>query len=213
MKKPIVIMLTIILIILVAASIGCSKQEPKKKLVSSKPVKDDSVEITKGTEGTTMPEAKYEEPKTEETTPGSTGTTVTAPETKGTARCDQLTGADFTETIGGTWTKEPDCPQHPAMPKGVTVCRCSYSGPRMFVDVETQTYDENSEAERVYNMYCEGNSAASVGDKGCTYQSPSGPKNVYFKDGNYFVKVSCVGDKCSFDPLTEAAKKVQATLE
>jgi hypothetical protein len=102
------------------------------------------------------------------------------------------------------------------MPKGVDVCICSYDGPKqIYVNVETQLYDDAAEALRVYNMYCKGAEEQNeVGDKSCrqTRSSTTTPNYVYFLKGNYFVKLSCLGGSCPLDAVADLAKKVAAEI-
>ena len=102
------------------------------------------------------------------------------------------------------------------MPTGVNVCTCSYDGPKqLYVNVETQLYDDPKEAERVYNMYCSGTAEESeVGTYSCRMLRTSsvGPNFVYFLRGNYFVKVSCLGGTCPMDAVAELAKKVNSKI-
>ena len=208
MRKLVCLFMILVLVLLVFA-IGCSKEENGKKTVSSRPVNA----VEKGSTQQTAPvdnEVELEvdtEPVVEEqrSTPSA-----------GQTDCEQLSNTDIGEVLGGTWSKTSDCPQRPMMPKGVDVCRCDYDGPKqIYVNVETQLYDDANEAERVYNMYCQGTAEESeVGTYSCRVarSDPLRPNFVYFLDGNQFVKVSCLGGTCPMDAVVELAKKVDAEI-
>jgi len=205
MKK---VVFAILIIVLLAFSFGCAKQQDGKKLVSSRPVNA----VEKGAPSAPADyepeeEMEYDEVPAEEPEPVPTS---------GQAFCEQLSESEVGSVMGGTWAKVDDCPQRPAMPSGVTVCRCDYDGPRqVYVNVETQLYDDLDEAEKVYNMYCQGTSEESeVGTYSCRVakSDPLRPNYVYFLRDNYFVKVSCLGGSCPMDAVAELAKQVDAEL-
>ena len=206
MRKLVCLFMILVLVLLVFA-IGCSKDENGKKTVSSRPVNA----VEKGAQDSAPveqdmvsdePAAPVEERRS---TPSA-----------GQTDCEQLSNTDISEVLGGTWAKTSDCPQRPMMPKGVDVCRCDYDGPKqIYVNVETQLYDDANEAERVYNMYCQGTAEESeVGTYSCRVarSDPLRPNFVYFLDGNHFVKVSCLGGTCPMDAVVELAKKVDAQI-
>lgn len=205
--------LSIILLLVLAIFIaGCAGEEKGgKKLVSSRPIQAEqrggpsagtpvAVEQPVVTEGSVTQEA-------EESTPVPVA---------GKAFCEQLSTSEIGSVFTGTWSKISGCPVHPAMPKGVDVCQCSYDGPgQLYVDVETQLYTKTEEAERVYNMYCSGTAEENeVGDASCRVQklTSTRPNFVYFLKGNYFVKVSCLGGPCPLDAVAELAKQVDAEI-
>lgn len=200
------VLFIIAILVLLALSIGCSKQDDSKKTVASRPVTAEP----KGTEAATV---------TEEDTAAEAAPVTTAPAKKvttpaGTANCEQLSTDDIAAVLGGTWAKTSDCPQRPAMPKGVDVCRCDYDGPKqIYVNVEAQLYSDTSEALRVFNMYCKSDEA-ELGDKSCRQLRSDSlrPNYVYFLKGNYFMKVSCLGGSCPLDAVAELAKKVEANI-
>jgi hypothetical protein len=139
---------------------------------------------------------------------------VVASAPAGKASCNQLTTTDLTAFSGGTWTPTSDCPKYPMMPKGVSVCQCSFDGPKqLYVNLETQLYDSGAEALRVFNMYCSATDG-KVGDKSCTLKATSAntPNFVYFLKGNYFVKVSCLGGSCPLESIGTLATKVDAKI-
>ena len=97
------------------------------------------------------------------------------------------------------------------MPAGVDVCQCSFEGPSgKYINVETQLYDDEDEAGRVFNMYCSDElESAGIGTYSCIAPKTSStrPAYVYFLDNSHFVKVSCLG-ACSLDSLTSISKDV-----
>ena len=208
MRKIIAVFIVLLMVLLVV-SVGCAKQEVGKKTVSSRPVsaKEKGAPAEVETEPSDLEyEETYEEPEEE------TRSVVSA----GQADCEQLSSTDVGDVFGGTWSKTDDCPIRPAMPAGVDVCRCDYDGPRqVYVNIETQLYDDADEAEQVYNMYCQGTAEESeVGTYSCRMPKTDNlrPNYVYFLKDNYFVKVSCLGGSCPMDGVVELAKKVDAKI-
>jgi hypothetical protein len=205
--RKILVVLSVLLMVMLVLAVGCSKESSKK--VVSKPVAAKPVGEPQAAAPTTEPAAQPEETPaiTEET---STETEVVTP--AGTANCESLLGTDINALFGGTWSKAKDCPQRPAMPKGVNVCLCAYEGPRhMYVNVETQLYGAASDALRVYNMYCKGATEQNeVGEKSCRFNRTSTltPNFVYFLKGKYFAKISCLGSTCPLDGVAMLAQKV-----
>jgi hypothetical protein len=204
MKKLTILFMVLMLVLVVfATGCACEKEDNGKKL-SSRPVTADQrgEQPAEEPEETTEPEEVEEEPQPEPVA--------------GEAFCEQLSNSEIGNILGGTWSKLGDCPQRPAMPAGVDVCICSYDGPRqLYVNVETQLYDDADEAERVYNMYCESTAEESeVGTYSCRRErsSTTTPNYVYFLKGNYFVKVSCLGGTCSLNSVAELAKQVDAEI-
>jgi len=208
MKKLIVI--TILLVLLFA--IGCSSKQDRTLV--SRPItkeKDQgyTVEPAQETVNETEPATKIPktEPKTEPTyEPPTKSTTV---ETSGSDSCDVLTGSEVGAFMGGAYVKTDNCPVHPQMPKGVTVCQCGYDWKTNFVDIEVQTYSDGSEG-RVFNMYCSSTNV-DVGDKACKWTSPSDVDYVYFLSGNKFVKVSCRGI-CDSTKMVNMAKSLESKI-
>jgi hypothetical protein len=206
MRKLIALFIVAILVLLIFAA-GCAKEDTGKKLVSrpvqAKPIGAPSAPPVDEPEAETD---VYVEPEVEE---------EVVPQA-GLAFCEQLSGADIAEVFGGTWSKTADCPQRPQMPAGVDVCRCDYDGPKqIYVSVEAQLYDSADEAERVYNMYCQGTAEESeVGTYSCREErtDPLRPNYVHFLKGNNFVKVSCLGGSCPLNSVAELAKKVDAEI-
>jgi hypothetical protein len=189
---------------------GCGKSSDKK-VVTSRPVQAKQV----GGESpvTTAPaEPLSESAVAEPSAPVEESRSVVP---AGSADCEQVSSVEIGELMGGTWSKVADCPQRPTMPKGVSVCRCDYDGPKqVYVNVETQLYSDVTEASKVYDMYCKGATAVTVGEKGCSMlkTSDTRPNYVYFLKGSYFVKVSCLGGSCPIAAVTEVAKKVDAKV-
>ncbi|MFC1741291.1 hypothetical protein ACFL3V_02025 [Nanoarchaeota archaeon] len=213
MRKLTALFIISILVLLVFAT-GCADKDEEngRKLVSSRPV---TTEESSSAEQTTVVEE--ESGSTEaETKPAETPTKPASKPKAGQAYCEQLTLSDLGSVFGGTWKKTSDCPQRPAMPKGVDVCRCDYDGPKnIYLNVETQLYDDADEAERVYNMYCKGTAEESeVGTYSCRVARTNElrPNFIYFLDGNYFVKVACLGGTCKMTDIVEMAKKVDAKI-
>ena len=141
---------------------------------------------------------------------------VTAPSANvyGSAKCNQLSASDLSGLMGGAWQETDDCPSYHMMPKGVSVCQCSFDGPKyLYVNLETQLYDDSADALRVFRMYCD-TDEAEVGDKSCREKATisSRPNFVYFLKGNYFVKVSCLGGTCPLDAVAAVAKIVDAKI-
>jgi len=202
MRKLTLFFMLFMMVILVFAA-GCGKDESEKKL-TSRPVAAKPV----GGEPSAPAEAPAEVPETPSETPVETKSVVPA----GSADCEQLSSVELGEVVGGVWAKTPDCPQRPMMPKGVSVCRCDYDGPKqIYINVETQLYGDNAEANRVYDMYCKGAPVANVtADNSCSALRTSDlrPNFVYFLKGNYFVKVSCLGGSCPIAMVTAVAQKV-----
>ncbi|MBW2965028.1 hypothetical protein KY363_06230 [Candidatus Woesearchaeota archaeon] len=197
----------IAILVLLAFSIGCSKEDDSRKTVASRPVTAEP----KG-EVTTAPASEASASTETETVTTTTTTKVTTP--AGTANCEQLSTDAVAAVLGGTWAKTSDCPQRPAMPKGVDVCRCDYDGPKqVYVNVETQLYTDSSEALRVFNMYCKSDEGI-VGEKSCKQQRTDSlrPNYVFFLKGNYFVKVSCLGGTCPLDAVASLAKGVESEM-
>ena len=207
MRKLLCVLILILAVLLVLG--GCSKEEPTKKVVA-KPV-------TKTAAGTPETSAPAKEPigEEEETVIEQANEAASTPQA-GIAYCEQLSSEDVAGIIGGSWAKTTDCPKHPMMPHGVTVCMCSYDGPKqIYVNVETQLYDEASDALRVYNMYCKGAVEQNeVGDKSCRFNRTSTltPNFVYFMKGSYFVKVSCLGGSCPLNSVAQLAQGVAAKI-
>jgi hypothetical protein len=206
MRKVFVFIAVFLLAFLILAS-GCSKAATTKKVVS-KPV-------------TAKPVGEVPTPTTAEEPAATTEPALVVEEKPvvtpaGVANCEQLSGTDLTNVFGGTWTKASDCPQRPAMPKGVNVCLCAYEGPKhTYVNVETQLYDADTEALRVYNMYCKGAVEQNeVGDKSCRFNRTSTmtPSFVYFLQGKYFAKISCLGGKCPLDAIAFLAQNVSSKI-
>jgi hypothetical protein len=199
MRKLTLFFMLFMMVILVFAA-GCGKEESGKKL-TSRPVAAQPV----GAEPSAPAEVPSETPSE---TPVETKTIVPA----GSADCEQLSSVELGEVVGGVWAKTPDCPQRPMMPKGVSVCRCDYDGPKqLYYNVEAQLYGDIAEANRVYDMYCKGAAVANVTvDKSCSALRTSDlrPNFVYFLKGNYFIKVSCLGGKCPIPAVEAVAQKV-----
>jgi hypothetical protein len=207
MRKLTALFIISILVLLVF-SMGCGKEENGKKTVSSRPVTAKPAGTSTATEPATT--------VVEESTTTETTTITTKTPSGSTAECELLSNTDLATVFGGTWVKTSDCPQRPAMPKGVDVCRCDYDGPKqVYVNVEVQLYDDSTEAERVYNMYCKGTAEESeVGTYSCRVARTDSlrPNFVYFLDGSYFVKVACLGGTCPLNSVAEIAKKVEAQI-
>ncbi len=219
--RRLTVLFIITILVLLAFSMGCSKEEDGKKIVSSRPVNAEARGTTANTatvsdSDTTTDDTTTDTSAEAKTTSTATTTTKTTSSSGGTVDCEQLTTTDIAGVLGGTWAKISDCPQRPMMPKGVDVCRCDYDGPKqIYVNVETQLYDDSNEAERVYNMYCKGTAEESeVGTYSCRVARTDSlrPNFVYFLDGNYFVKVSCLGGSCPLDAVATLAKKVDAKI-
>ena len=204
-KMSVLFMMVLLVLAVFAAGCACEK-EPDRKL-ASRPVRAEAL----GDEPTV--DIDDEEPEAEpEPEPEEDGPEPVA----GEAFCEQLSVSEIGNVLGGTWSKTSDCPKHPAMPVGVDVCQCSYDGPRqLYVDIETQLYDDANEAERVYNMYCKGTAEESeVGTYSCRVERTTStrPNYVYFLKENYFVKVACLGGSCPLDAVAELAKQVDAEI-
>lgn len=205
MRKLTVLFMVLMLVLVVfAAGCACEKEDDGKKL-SSKPISAEQrgeQPSEEHVEEVTEPEEVEEEPEPEPV--------------EGQAFCEQLSGSEIGNILGGTWSKLDDCPQKPAMPKGVDVCICSYDGPKqVYVNVETQLYDDPNEAERVFNMYCDNTAEEpEAGTNSCRRErsSTTTPNYVYFLKGNYFVKVSCLGGTCPLSAVAELAKQVDAEI-
>jgi hypothetical protein len=200
----------VLMIIALLVLAGCDKSS-EKKVVSSRPVQAQQV----GGEAPVATAPSAPEPSAPSEEPSAPVDEAKSVVPAGAADCEQLNSVEIGELMGGTWSKTTDCPQRPMMPKGVSVCRCDYDGPKqVYVNVETQLYSENSEALKVYDMYCKGADAAVVGEKGCSMlkTSDTRPNYVYFLKGNYFVKVSCLGGACPIASVTELAKKVDEKI-
>lgn len=224
MKKFSAILSTIMILVLISALlIGCSS-EPERKLVS-RPVQAKNLDSgsshasasssasQRNDDSASASSSEIEEP---DVTPVEEPVVNDRPSTSGSAQCEQLSLSDLTNTFGGTWSKTSDCPQRPAMPSGVSVCQCSYQGPKtQYVNVEVQKYDSSSEAMRVYNMYCSSESeTAGVGSNSCILERTSSmsPNFVFFNKGNYFVKVSCLGGTCPFSGISSAATTINSQI-
>jgi len=207
MRKLFLYIAVFLLAFMILAS-GCSKETTGKKVVSkpvtAKPVGEVPTPTTEEPAATTEP---IETPVVEEKP-------VVTP--AGVANCEELTGTDLTNVFGGTWAKVSDCPQRPAMPKGVNVCQCAYEGPKhSYVNVETQLYGVAADALRVYNMYCKGAVEQNeVGEKSCRFNRTSTltPSFVYFLQGQYFAKISCLGGKCPLDAIAYLAQNVSSKI-
>jgi len=203
-------LLSVLMIISLLVLAGCGKSSDKK-VVTSRPVQ--AKQVGGDVPVTTAPAETLSESAVAEPSAPVEETRSVVP--AGSADCEQISSVELGELMGGTWSKVTDCPQRPAMPPGVSVCRCDYDGPKqVYVNVETQLYSEVSEASKVYDMYCEGATAATVGEKGCSMlkTSDTRPNYVYFLKGNYFVKVSCLGGSCPIAAVTEIAKKVESKV-
>jgi hypothetical protein len=203
MRKTVALFIVLLLVLLVFA-VGCAKDESSRKL-ASRPVK------AQPTGEPAEAESEPEEVAAEEPAVEETRSVVQA----GQADCEQLSSSEISSVLGGDWSKTGDCPQRPAMPKGVDVCQCSYDGPKqIYVNVETQLYDDSAEAERVYKMYCEGAEAAGVNENSCVSlrTTSTRPNYVYFLKDIYFVKVSCLGGSCPVAAVEELAKQVEAEI-
>ncbi len=189
-------------------SVGCSKEDSTKKL-SSRPVQAKPIGEQETVSAPAQPSA--EAPVEVAATPE-----VRAQAPAGRADCEMLLTVDMTEILGGVWAKTNDCPQRPAMPKGVDVCQCSYDGPKqVYVNVETQLYTAKTEANRVYDMYCKGATEdTTLGEKSCKRAKTSAltPNYIYFLKGNYFVKLSCLGGSCPEEGMTALAQKVAVSI-
>jgi|GEM_PF-2676762 len=205
MKKLLFVLLVVSILMF---SIGCSNEEQGKKL-SSRPVQAKPVESSSEPASEAPVAPVVSAPVTTESTP------VAPVETKsvvaaGQADCEVLSSTDIAAVFGGTWTKTADCPQRPAMPKGVNVCLCSFDGPKqVYVNVEAQLYGDANEASRVFDMYCKGATpTADGGDKSCRREKSSvnAPAFVYFLKGNEFVKISCLGGSCPLDAIAAVSK-------
>ncbi len=203
--RKFMVLFMVLVIALMAFSFGCSKEDGGKKMVSSRPV----TAVEQGAQSAEQDVVETQEPEVVEDDPEP------AP-VSGQAFCEQLSGSDISGVLGGDWSKVDDCPQRPQMPAGVDVCRCDYDGPRqVYVNVETQLYDDPNEAERVYNMYCTGTAEESeVGTYSCRVPRSDElrPNYVYFLKGSHFVKVSCLGGSCPMDAIVELARKVEAEI-
>ncbi len=209
MKKAVILIILILAIGIVAA--GCSKDDGT---VRSKPVvkaKKESPEPA--TQGVPLPEAVYEEPAPSEPVQNYEEPEPVEEVYTSNGQCDMLSVAEVGAALGGSFIRESDCPNFPTMPKGVKVCMCSYNYRSVYANVETQKYDDPTEAARVYNMYCDTDDG-SVGDKSCTEtrSQETRPNFVYFLKGDSFVKVSCLGGSCPLSAVGELAKKIEAKI-
>lgn len=215
--KKLVSVVIILLIVSFAFSIGCVEKDNSRKLVSSRPVTARPISGNAVVQQPAEPASELDEESTEDSSAAETTTRVgrtrsTPP--AGSADCEQLSAAVIGEILGGVWQETSDCPQRPVMPAGVDVCQCSYDGPKqVYVNVETQLYKDSAEADRVFNMYCD-EDTAEVGDKSCRElkSSATRPNFVYFLKGNYFVKVSCLGGSCPIDAVAELAKNIDSQI-
>ena len=204
-KLTFLFMILMLVLVVFAAGCACEKEGDGRKL-SSRPVtaeqRGEQSAEEEVEEAVEPEEVEEEEPEPEPVA--------------GQAFCEQLSSSEIGGILGGSWSKLDDCPQRPAMPAGVDVCICSYDGPKqLYVNVETQLYDDEAEAERVFNMYCDDTAAEpEAGDKSCRREktSTTTPNYVYFLKGNYFVKVSCLGGTCPLDAVAELAKQVDAEI-
>lgn len=212
-KFAIICILLLVLSLFLLAGCGDSKRKLVSRPVVAQPINQPSVPSGVQT-------VSGNEPASEPTTVASTPAADSAeeiyvpPAAAGKASCNQLTTTDLTSFAGGTWSATSDCPKYPMMPKGVSVCQCSFDGPKqLYVNLETQLYDSATEALRVYNMYCSATDS-KVGDKSCTLKAASStsPNFVYFLKGNYFVKVSCLGGSCPLEAIGMLATKVDSKI-
>lgn len=207
MRKYVV--LFIILLLSAALIAGCAKEDSGKKLASRPVTAKQSgappVEVVSAPE--------VQETESQPTIPAPKPSTASKP---GAPGCQQVTVADLATIMGGTWAKTSDCPDYPALPGGVSVCQCSYDGPKqVYVNVEVQKYDSAAEADRVYNMYCsEDSETAGVGSKSCIREKSisTGPAYVFVAAPSHFIKVSCLGGSCPFGQMSELAKIVEAGI-
>jgi hypothetical protein len=208
MMRKLFAVLGVLMVIALLLLAGCGKSSDKK-VVTSRPVQ------AKQLGGEAPVETAPQEPSAPSEGPSAPVEETHSVVPAGSADCEQLSSVEIGEVMGGTWSKTTDCPIRPAMPKGVSVCRCDYDGPKqVYVNVETQLYSDTAEALRVYDMYCKGATAATVGEKGCSMlkTSDTRPNYVYFLKGSYFVKVSCLGGTCPIAIVTELAKKVEEKI-
>jgi hypothetical protein len=210
--RKVIAVFSVIMIVLLAASFGCGGKEETKKTVTSRPVT-----VKSDAPVASAPEPVSAAPEQEATTTIAEEETAEAPSfSSGGSDCEVLGSDDISVVFAGTWEKTSDCPQKPAMPKGVSVCICSYDGPKqLYVNVETQKYTDAAEALRVYNMYCKGTKEENeVGEKSCRQlkSSANAPSFVYFLKGSEFVKVSCLGGTCPLDGIASIAKAVEAKI-
>ncbi len=206
MKKIIVLIILAIMVF----TIGCSGKQDRTLV--SRPVTKDTTEEPMYTIEPAKDEPTYVAPKVEkepEPTYVAPSTTTSSSSSSGTNTCDVLSGTEVAGFLGGAYIKASNCPVNPMMPKGVTVCQCAYDWKTNFVDVEVQTYTDGSQ-ERVFNMYCSSTNVA-VGDKACTWTSPSDVEFVYFLSGDKFVKVSCRGI-CDSNKLVNMAKSLESKI-
>lgn len=206
------ILIIILFAVLLIALAGCAEKTPERKL-TSKPV------VARQVTQTTQPAPTQDQGTNMvvETTPEpvqTTTTTTTTSSSSGKASCQQLSSSDLQNAIGGSWTQTSDCPKYPALPGGVSVCQCSYDGPgNLYFNVETQLYEDEAEAIRVFKMYCD-DETNELGDMSCrrVRSSSVAPNFVYFLKDTYFVKLSCLGGDCSLDSIAEAGKVVEAEI-
>jgi hypothetical protein len=215
--KKLATVFVILLMVSLALSIGCSEQNSTRKLVSSRPV---AARQISGSAVAQQPSDSASEPDEKSTKAEEKSSAIkTVQKTRsqppaGSADCEQLSAAAIGEILGGVWQETADCPQRPVMPRGVNVCQCSYDGPKqIYVNVETQLYEDAAEADRVFNMYCS-EDEAEIGDKSCRElkSSATRPNFFYFLKGKYFVKVSCLGGSCPIEKVAELAKKVESQI-
>lgn len=204
--------LSVLMILSLLLLAGCGKSSDKK-VVTSRPVQ--AKQVGGDAPVTTAPAETPSDSAGAVAEPSAPVEETSSVVPVGSADCEQLSSVEVGELMGGTWSKVADCPQRPMMSKGVSVCRCDYDGPKqIYVNVETQLYSQVSEASKVYDMYCKGATAVTVGEKGCSMlkTSDTRPNYVYFIKGNYFVKVSCLGGSCPITAVTELAKKVESKV-
>jgi hypothetical protein len=209
-KFVIVCILLLVLSLSIIAGCGGSDRKLVSKPVVARPVQTEPVDSGVQTVASEPAAAEPEVVTAVEETPAVDVPSAPA----GKASCNQLTADDLVSFYTGTWAKTSDCPKYPMMPKGVSVCQCSFDGPKqLYVNLETQLYDSATECQRVFKMYCSANDGL-VGDQSCTQKAanPLSPNFVFFMKGNYFVKVSCLGGTCPLEAVGALATKVDAKI-
>ncbi|MBW2967798.1 hypothetical protein KY362_04895 [Candidatus Woesearchaeota archaeon] len=215
MRKLILKSVVVFIVLLLAAALiaGCAKEESGKKLASRPvPARQTGVQAPPQTE--VVYESSEAAASAEEVeSPAAPSRPAYTPKA-GEAECEQLSLTDLATVMGGSWAKTAECPEHHAMPGGVTVCLCAYDGPKnVYVNVEVQKYDSDAEAQKVFSMYCdESSESAGVGTDSCVREkmSTTSPNYVYVYTPGYFLKVSCLGGSCPFSQLSELAGIVEA---
>ncbi len=205
------------MLVLLLFAIGCAEEveQPTRKLVSrpadATPMVTDSTTRPATTAAADEPMATVEENENPVVTQTPSVSALASGER---VECEQLSTTELGNVFTGSWTKTSDCPKRPAMPSGVDVCMCTYDGPgHIYVNVETQLYDDEAEAIRVFKMYC-ADEMDEVGDMSCRRVRSSSltPNYVYFLSGNTFAKISCLGASCPLDAIAELAKQVEAEI-